>query len=313
MKIYYLAPKPTLEPNNKKRLKGLGSLICLPIKEVNEHEVIDKIQDAEILLISPKAVQKLTSHFFSSLPNLKHLALLSSGYDWIDVASAVQNHVSVSHCIGANAVSVVEHTWGLILSLSKRITEFDRDLHVSKEKVSKQYEGIELQGKTIGILGTGHIGTLVAKIGKSFSMRVLAYNKHGQINEHFDQNTDIKTLLEESDVITIHLPLNRETMNFIDAKKLKHTKTGVIIINTARESIVDKNAIIQTLKNGKIFGYGVDVEKLEKNDPYLNIPNVIVNIHNAFNTKEAKQKMQNLAIDNIEAFIKGKSINLVNL
>lgn len=313
MKIYYLSPNPKLEPFNKKKLESLGSLTCLPFKAVNEQEIIDKIQGAELVLISPKAVRKLTDHFFKALPKLKHLVLLSSGYDWIDIESAAQNNVSLSHCVGANAVSVAEHSWGLILSLSKRITEHDRDLHFSKKEMSKKYEGIELKNKTLGILGTGSIGTYVAKVGKSFGMKVLGYNKHGGEKEGFDDITDIISLLKHSDVISIHLPLTRETKNLIDMDKLKVTKTGVIIVNTAREQIVNQQAIIEQLKKGKIFGYGVDVEMVDHDNSYLQFPNVIVNIHNAFNTKEAKQRMQDAAVKNIESFIRGEPINLIKL
>lgn len=313
MKIYFLSPDATLNPNNKKKLESIGNVIYLQVNRINGSEIVNKARDAEVLLISPKAVQKLTSYFFESMPKLKHLALLSSGYEWIDVKGAIKNGVSVSCCIGANAESVAEHTWGLILNLSKRITEHDRDLHFSKNFISKKYNGVELEGKTLGILGTGNIGKLVAKIGKCLNMRVFGYNRQGIVHDNFDQITNLAFLLKESDVVSVNLPLNKETENLIGSREIKHVKTGVIIVNTAREKIINKTAILRALKEEKIFGYGVDVEKLSINDPYLQFPNVIVNIHNAFNTREAKQRMENLAINNIEAFAFGKPINIITL
>jgi glycerate dehydrogenase len=313
MKIYYLSPNPQLEPNNKEILEKVGKVIYFPVNHTLEKEITDKIQEADIILISPSAIQKLTNYFFNSLPNLKHLALLSSGYDWIDTKNASLHNVSISNCAGANAESVAEHTWGLILGLSKRITEHDRDLHFPNKLIRKKYEGVELKNKTLGVLGTGNVGSIVANIGKSFGMRVLGYNKHGETKTGFDEITDIKTILKESDIISIHLPLTCETLDLIDSEKLKYVKNGVIIVNTAREKIVNKDAILQELKNGKVFGYGVDAEKIEVDDAYLRFSNVVINIHNAFNTKEAKQRMENLAINNIESFIAGKPINLIKL
>lgn len=311
MKIYYLSPNPKLRPENQKKLEKVGKFVPIQIKGAEEQKITGKIKEAEILLVSPTAISKITKTFFNSMPNLKHLALLSSGHDWVDVESANKHRVSISHCAGANSESVAEHTWGLILGLSKRITEQDRDLHIHRKSVSKQYEGIELKGKILGILGVGNVGSLVAKIGKSLGMTILGYSRNRRAEESCNQITNITTLLKQSDIISIHLPLNNETQNLVDFKKLKLVKKNVIIVNTAREKIVNKNAILQALKEKRVFGYGVDVEKTGPNDPYYQYANVIINKHNAFNTKEAKQRMQNCAIKNTEAFVLGKPINLI--
>lgn len=315
MKIYLLTSNANLESGYKKKLEKLGWVSYLELKGVSEKKVVNRIQEADVLLVSPTAIIQITDFFFRSLPNLKHVALLSSGYEWVDIRSAIKHHVSISHCIGTNAESVAEYTWAMILSLVRKLNCFNSNIW--EKNISKfNFEGIELFEKTIGILGTGNIGTRVARIAKAFNMYVSGYNKSFKLAQYFDEIVNLETLLLKSDVISINLPLTNETEGLIGRKEISLAKKSVIIVNTAREEIVDKQAILEGIKQGKIYGYGLDTNltnPLPPTDPYLKYKNILVTLHSGYNTKEAKERMMNTAIKNIEAFISGRFTNLIGV
>lgn len=201
----------------------------------------------------------------------------------------------------------------MTLDISKRISEFDRDIRNIGAYEFSKYKGLEVYGKTIGLIGTGDIGSKVARIAKGFNMKILGINKSGNSIEGIDF-VDFNTLLSQSDIISISVPLNSETENLISEKEIKLMKNGVILINCAREKIIDKQAVINAIKTKKIGGLGIDTEILvpvSKEDPYLQYPNIIVNVHNAFNTVESDEKCYGLAVDNIKKFFEGKQQNII--
>jgi len=296
-------------------LNKIGEVFLIKSAKLRKSEVIKKIKDAEILLISPSGLSPIEKNLLLSMKRLRHIALLSGGYDWVDVNAAREQGTSVSNCAGANAESVAEHTWGMILDLAKRVTEFDRDVRNKGAYKFSNYEGVEIYGKTLGILGTGHVGSKVARIGRAFNVHILGFSKPRKCIIEFDRIVDSSTLFRESDIISVNLPLGPETRDFIDEKAIIKMKKGVIIVNTAREEIANKEAILKGIQNGRIRGYGLETEAMKplvKDDPYLRYPNIIINPHNAFNTKEAKLRMKEMAISNIESFAAGKPKNIIN-
>lgn len=305
MKIYYLSLNPKIEIEVRKKLERLGDFIYLSTKDISEREILDQIKEVEILLVSP-SVGKITDVFFESLHRLKHLALLSSGFDWVDVSSAAKHMVSVSYCKGANAESVAEYTWGILLSLVRNLNQFRTGS-----------EGDELFGKTIGILGTGNIGVRVARIAKAFNMTILGFNKSHRCPRYFDEIVDLETLLVRSNFISINLPLIKETKGLIGEYEVSIMRQGVYVVNTAREEIVDYAAILNGVETAKIRGYGVDLNitnRLSVGDgPYYKHKNILDTPHMGYNTKEAKKRMMEMAIRNIGSFIEGKPVNLVAL
>lgn len=176
-----------------------------------------------------------------------------------------------------------------------------------------QYRGKEVYGKTLGILGLGDIGKKVARIAKGFDMRVIGINKTKKPVEGVEL-TDLKTILEISDIIAICPPLTSETENLISDNEFKKMKKGVVVVNCARHQIVNKEALIKAVESGKLFGFGIETEimkPIEKDDKFLKYPNIIVSPHNAFNTEEAEIKSFDVIIENIKGFLSDKLNNIV--
>lgn len=314
MKIYLIKSSPVLNKNQKNKLDQLGDLSIIDAEKLSDNEVIEQAADAEIMIAGPSGIDKFSKDILQGLKKIKFVSLLTVGFAWVDLAAAKEADVSVSNIKGANSQSVAEHTWGMILDLGKRISEFDRDVREKGAYKFSNYKGKEIYGKTIGIIGLGDIGSKVAKVAKSFDMKVIGVNKSGRPVNGVEL-VDLSTLLAESDVIAVCAPLTPDTENMIDEEEIRQMKEGVILINTAREKIVNKNAVLKAVKSGKLFGYGIETEIMEPipgDDPYLSHPRILITPHNAFNTEDAETKSFDLAIENIEAFIGGKPQNIVS-
>jgi D-3-phosphoglycerate dehydrogenase / 2-oxoglutarate reductase len=208
---------------------------------------------------------------------------------------------------------VAEHTFGMILDLSKRITEADRDVRLKSAFNFEDYRGHEVHGKTLGILGLGNVGSKVAAMAQAFSLQVLGFDLFPK-NLPGVQQVDLDTLLKESDIIAIILPLTPQTQGLIGQSQVSLMKRGVILVNTAREEVMDKSAIISAVASGQIAGLGVDVKILTQvppDDPYLQFPNILVTPHSAFCTFEADKNVKDMWVQNILAFASGHPQKLV--
>lgn len=313
MKIYLITSNPTISNAMKCELEKLGELIIINAQKMSADEVIAKASDAEILIAGSSGVEKISREMMEGLKKLKMVTTLTVGVAWVDIEAAKELGVKVCNIKGANAESVAEHAWGMILDLAKRITEFDRDSRNKGAFKFADYTGKEVYGKTIGIIGLGDIGKKVARIAKAFNMRVLGLNKSKQPVEGVEL-VEKETLLKESDVIVTTVPLTPKTINLISDKEIRLMKDGVILVNPAMEPITDKEAILKGLESGKIFGFGIETEIMKpvsKDSPYYKHARVVVTPHNAFNTEEANWKSYDLAVENVKAFIVGKPQNVV--
>ncbi len=298
----------------EKELKKLGNLVVINAQKMTTEEVLAKAGDAEIMIAGPSGIQKISRELLHKLKRLKMIATLTVGVAWVDVEAASELGIKVCNIKGANAESVAEHAWGMILDLAKRITEFDRDSRNQGAFKFIEYTGKEVYGKTIGIIGLGDIGSKVARIAQAFNMRILGFNKSGKPIKGINL-VDKKTLLKESDVIVTCVPLADDTINMISDKEIAQMKDGVILVNPAMETITDKEAVLRGLENGKIFGFGIETEIMKpvpSDSVYFKHPRIIVTPHNAFNTEDANTKSYELAISNVKAYINGKPQNAVN-
>ena len=256
MKICCITSNPQIE-YIKADLEKLGELSVHNKQKLSPDEVVKLAKDSEILIAGSSGIRLISRELIEQLPKLKLIALLTIGIDWVDVDFAKQVGIVVCNIKGASSESVAEHAWGMVLDLAKRITEFDRDARIKGAFRFFDYKGVEVYGKTLGVIGLGDIGKKVVRISMGFNMKVLGLNKRkkpieGVLLVSFDE------LLKESDVIVICAPLTRETDNIISKKEIEKMKDGVILINTSREEIVNKKAVLKGLESGKIFGYGVE-------------------------------------------------------
>lgn len=297
----------------KSELEKLGTLDVYNKQRLTASEVVEIAKEANVLIAGSSGIEKISKELIDQLPNLRLIATLTVGVSWIDVAYAKSKGILISNIKGANSESVAEHTWGMILDLAKRITEFDRDTRYKEAFAFNPYKGKEVYGKTLGIFGLGDIGQKVARIAKGFDMKVLGTNKSNNTVAGVTLVSK-EDLLKNSDIIAVCLPLNEETKNFISTDEIALMKDGVILVNCAMEEVVNKNAVLEGLKNKKVFGYGIETTimvKVDANDPYYDYPNVVLTPHNAFNTEDADKKSYLLVLDNIRKFVEGNPQNIV--
>ncbi|MDI6806187.1 MAG: NAD(P)-dependent oxidoreductase, partial [Candidatus Aenigmarchaeota archaeon] len=242
----------------------------------------------------------------------KLIALMSTDYAWVDIKKARDLGITVTNVPGYATESVAEHTFGLIISVLKNITKADKSVR-NGEWVKEPFKGSELKGKILGIIGLGRIGSRVAEIPHGFGMEVIANDiKPRSISGVKMVESD--ELLKRSDIVTLHCNLNPTSEGLIDEDKLNQMKPSAILINTSNGKVVDTEALVKALKEKRIAGAGIDVlpKRPGKNDPLLQLDNVVITPEIAFNTSEALMRRVDICIDNIEAFIKGKPQNVVN-
>jgi len=313
MNIYYISPVPVLLPRHEEQLKQIGKLTLIKAEKLSEEEVATMAHDADIIALARPAITGCTDNFFSQMPHLKLITTVSTSHDWIDVSAAKKRGIVVSNCKGANARSVAESTWSLILALAKRTVEYASDAKNIGAYTFKDYVGMELQGKTLGVIGLGDIGSQVAKIGGAFGMKVLGYNRSNKDITGVE-SVNVEQLLRESDVISLHVPLTEQTKHFIGNDEITKMKKGIILVNTSDEEIVEKSAVISAIEQNKIYGYGVETRlmtPLSPEDPYLLHKNIIAYPHNGFNTKEANIHVKDTWVQNIVQFVAGTPQNIV--
>lgn len=314
LNIIYAAPNPEVTDSHTKILSNIGNFTPVIAEGLTETEAAEKFRGVNILILTSSAVKRITRKLLSALPDLKYISTTTSGCDWVDLQAARELGISVSNCAGGNAQSVAEHTLGMIIDLSKRITEADRAVRLESAYNFSDFRGREVRGKTLGILGLGHVGTKLAQLAQALSMPVLAFDLINK-SQPGVKNVDFNTLLSESDIISILLPLTDSTKGLIGSEQIARMRDGVIIVNTSREAIMDKSAIISGLSSGKIYGLGVDaaiLTQIPSDDPYFNYPNVIITPHNAFCTMEADSNVQDMWVTNIQSFVLGNPRNIVN-
>ena len=302
------------------------------VQYYSEELTVDTAKNAkDCAIISIFMYSKIDRKILNLLPNLKCIATRSTGFDHIDVKECTKKGITLCNIPVYGENTVAEHAFALILSLSRKIHEsYDRTVRGNFSLDGLQ--GFDLRGKTIGVLGTGHIGMHAVRIARGFEMNVIAYDKFP--NKKLEKRYGFKYkqfdyLLAHSDIITIHVPYNKFTHHLINRKNINKIKKGAILINTARGGIVETSALSDALIKGKLGGAGLDVleeeasireekelldsrfsnEKLKtmlRNHILMKLNNVIITPHNAFNSIEALRRIEDTTCDNIKGFIKGK-------
>jgi len=300
-----------------------------------DDDSLKKIRNVEVLAVF--IYSKITKDVLKRLPKLKLIVTQSTGFDHIDLKACREKNITVCNVPFYGENTVAEHTFALILSLSRNVHKaFVRTLtgNFSLEGL----RGFDLKDKTIGIIGAGHIGLHVIKMAKGFGMHVLAFDMHKDtfLEEvlHF-RYTELDELLRKSDIISLHAPFNKHTKHLINKKNINKIKKGAILINTSRGGLVETEALVKALDTGRIGGAGLDVlededlikeerqllskdfskeklERLVKEHILLHRENVVITPHIAFNSNEALKRILDTTIDNINNFFKKKPENVVS-
>ncbi len=324
-KILFFEVKKDDEVFFKKNLNG-HELIFFEKKttEVRDSD-LKNVLDANILCVFIHS--ELSSEFLSKFKKLKMIATRSTGFDHIDIDFCRKNGIIIGNVPFYGENTVAEHTFALILNLSRKVHKsYLRTIH--QDYSIDGLIGFDLQGKTLGVIGVGHIGLHVIRIAKGFGMHVKAFDvKQDKFMSqvlHYEY-ADVDDIIENSDIISLHLPLNDKTYHFIGIDEFKRMKSSAIIINTSRGGLIDTQALYEALDKKLISGAGLDViegEEIIKNEEQimkdtklrekihtlftdkklLSMENVIFTPHNAFNSLEAVERILEATIENIEEF-----------
>lgn len=292
------------------KLEGCEFSIHGPLK--TSDEIVSAAQGAEVLCMRDQ-FGKVTAEVFERLPELKFVVTRSVGYDHIDLEEAKARRIPVCNVPDYGAHMIAEHVFGLLLAVARNVVRGDRRYKKDQVFSDKGFQGIELRGKTIGVLGTGRIGMNCIQIAKGFGMNVLAYD----INENQEtasklgfRYASLDEVLASSDVISVHVTLNDATHHLINAKNLEKMKKGVILINTSRGDVINTQALMNALHSGHVFGAGLDVLEDERNVYYdFSDLNVVVTPHLGWYTDGAVKRILSISLENIFAYMRGELIN----
>ncbi len=307
------------------------------IEDKVSKENLSDYQDAEILSVFTDSL--INKEVLDLLPKLKLIATRSTGYDHISLKECAKRNTLVVNAPNYGENTVAEHTFALLLTLSRKIYQsYDRIRETGSFSL-KGLQGFDLKGKTLGVVGVGSIGRNVVKIAKGFGMNVVAFDV--KPDHEFSKKLDFKyksldEVLSQSDIVTLHIPYTESTHHLLNYENIKKMKKDSYLLNTSRGAVVETEALVRALKEGYIAGAGLDVleeegvikdelnfitsghpkesdlRALMSNHILIDMPNVIVTPHNAFNAKEAMKRILDTTVKNIDKFIKGKSQNIIN-
>jgi phosphoglycerate dehydrogenase-like enzyme len=278
-----------------------------------EAELIRRIGDARVA-INIRAYARFSDAVFQACPALKMISIWGTGTDNVDLDAAARHGVTVCNTPGVNAIAVAEHTFALMLAVARHLCRIDRDMRAGEWPRDML---AQLHGKTLGLFGTGAIGSRVAALARAFGMEVLGWSARGEPGRLRAQGITPgakEQILRRADVITLHLRLTPETRNFIGAEAFALMKKDVIVVNTGRGALIDRDALVDALSSGRIAGAGLDVfhdEPIKPGDPLLGLPNTVLSPHNAGQTPEVRRDGLLLAVKNIENFLAGTPTHVV--
>lgn len=280
-------------------------------------QVAPRLNGAQVAITNKVAIDAST---FASCPDLKLVLVTATGTNNVDLESAREHGVTVCNCQGYGTPSVAQHTLLLLLALATRLPDYQKAVQQGLWQKSSQFclldfPIVELEGKTLGVLGHGELGSAVARLAEAFGMRVLL----GQIPGRPERPDRIalQELLPEVDALTLHCPLNEHTRNMLGAHELSLLKPHAFIVNTARGGLIDEQALADALRNGHLGGAASDVLSVEppvNGNPLLagDIPRLIITPHSAWGAQEARQRIVAQVAENAQAFFAGAALRVVS-
>ena len=306
----------TLNPGDLSwgELQSLGE--CRIYDRTPPDEVVKRAADAEIVLTNKTVLTREQIH---SLPKLRYIGVLATGYNIVDIAAAREGNIPVTNVPTYGTRSVAQHTLALLLELTQHVGHHARTVRDGRwtkcpDFCYWDYPLIELDGLTMGIVGLGRIGGAVAELAKAFRLNLLATSSTPGQSSPGIQFVELESLFRQSDVVSLHCPLTPRTNNLVNAKRLALMKPTAFLLNTSRGGLVEEQALADALNSGRIAGAAVDVLSLEPppaDNPLLRAKNCLVTPHIAWATRAARSRLLATAVANLRAFLDGRAQNVV--
>ena len=291
---------------------------CSIYDRTSSAELIKRAQNAEILLTNKVELNK---NIINQLPTLKYIGVLATGYNIVDISTAREKNIDVTNIPSYGTNSVAQMVFALLLELTQKVGIHSKSVFKGEWSKSEDWcywikPIFELAGLTMGIIGLGRIGMAVAKIADAFEMKVIANDvtKHDLIPSWITM-VEQDEVFRESDVVSLHCPLTSENKYFVNSTKINLMKESAYLINTSRGLLINEEDLANALNLERIAGAGLDVlseEPPDKNNPLLSARNCIITPHIAWATKAARQRLMDIALQNLRAFLDGEPINVVN-
>ena len=284
----------------------------------SEDQVIARIGEAEVVFVNKVPI---TKRVLEECPNIKFISVLATGYNVIDIKAAAEKGIVVSNIPSYGTAAVAQFAIALLLEVCHHVAHHSEAVHQGRWAANPDwcfwdYPLIELQGKTMGIIGFGRIGQATGRIAKALGMKVIAYSRSvREDGKEIADYVDLDTLLRTSDVIALHCPLFPETEGIINKANIAKMKDGVIIINNSRGQLVVEQDLADALNSGKVCAAGLDVvstEPIREDNPLLKAKNCLITPHISWAPKESRQRIMDMSYNNLKAFVEGSPINVVN-
>ena len=275
-------------------------------------EVITRIGDAPVILTNKTVI---TREIMDACPQVKYIGVLATGFNVVDIAAAKEKGIVVTNVPAYSTQAVAQFTMALLLEICHHVGKHNDAVQQGRWSACRDfafwdYPLIELAGKTIGIVGYGRIGQATAKAAQALGMKVLAYSRHGQ-GEPF---VPLDELYARSDIVSLHCPLTAENAGMINRETIAKMKDGVILINTARGGLVNDADLREALLSGKVYAAAADVvtvEPIRADSPLLGLDNMILTPHIAWACYETRQRLMDIAVDNVRQYLAGTPVNNV--
>ena len=301
-------------------LEKLGDLTVYDRTSLTDvQEVIDRIGDAEIVFTNKTPMPR---EVFDTCTNIRYVGVLATGYNVVDVDAAKEKNIPVCNIPTYGTAAVGQFAIALLLEICHHVVHHDKAVHEGRWENNPDwcfwdYPLIELDGKVMGIIGYGRIGQATGRIAQALGMKVLAYDayRNPALESETCQYADLDEVLAKSDVIALHCPLFSETEGMINRESIAKMKDGVIILNNSRGPLIVEKDLAEALNSGKVAAAGLDVvstEPIKGENPLLKAKNCILTPHISWAPKESRQRLMDIAVDNLEAFLRKEAQNVVN-
>lgn len=281
-------------------------------------DILARAKGAEVILTNKTPLSAET--LAALAPELRYIGVLATGYNVVDIAAAKAQGVPVCNIPTYGTTAVAQFVMALLLELCHHVGDHSRSVKAGDWSRCPDFcywnsPLIELAGKTFGVIGYGRIGRATARLAAAFGMEVLAYDAHASGMDEVARLVSLEELLEKSDVISLHCPLFESNRGMINRESIARMKDGVLLINTSRGPLIDEAALAEALHSGKVAGAGLDVletEPARPENPLLAEPNCLITPHIAWAPKESRQRLMDIAVDNLAAWLDGRPQNVVN-